>query len=504
MEAVPVELLDELDLVAAARAEAQATRNLLPPEAWQEVVGNHAQDVADWVRTRLRAGRANSPSVVVSASKGSWAVRPVPVLGIAERVAYRALTDHILKRTVPLDRSPESYAKFLTGPIQYGHGNTKGLRRLGDSPISHILGADIAAFYQYVDHQVLRQELALQTGMVEETDFLMYLLEEVQGASYGIPQLLDSSDSLSEVYVRIVERDVVRRGLKVWRFNDDFHIGVASYAESRDAIDVLSEAARRVGLNLNESKTYVKKFSSYVLDHLGVSVDSDTPVGLEDVEAALADDYSAGDPQAAIESAVETINSISTDNNGDGRINLHHLGRGELRELKRALGVFTRERDVQALDLVPTLYVFVPPLTPLICNYLVAVNDQEGDRVAQIWDSLTSDALSTVVSEWQSAWLVYVSRVCGLLAQPQRADWVRRQKIRQSGGLLHAEASLALATIGSASFDELDMALRMQSEAFAPWYVLGIRALNEAAPVGAERVNAVKGSSPLYRILLEA
>ena len=67
---------------------------------------------------------------------------------------------------------------------------------------------------------------------------------------------------------------------------------------------------------------------------------------------------------------------------------------------------------------------------------------------------------------------------------------------------MSAEASLALAEAGAIAFEELDVALRVEPDAFAPWYVLGIKALNDAGKVAQDRIQAVKGTSPIFKILL--
>ena len=73
----------------------------------------------------------------------------------------------------------------------------------------------------------------------ELVNALMQLLEETQGRAYGLPQLLDPSDRLSEVYIDRVERALIRAGFHTWRYNDDFRIGCRDYPETLDAIEHL-------------------------------------------------------------------------------------------------------------------------------------------------------------------------------------------------------------------------------------------------------------------------
>jgi hypothetical protein len=162
-----------------------------------------------------------------------------------------------------------------------------------------------------------------------------------------------------------------------------------------------------------------------------------------------------------------------------------------------------RHEDPAALSRVTHLCLFAPSLTPQLCQYLLNMHETEPVQVAQVWDSLTERHAQSL-SEWQSAWLVHVARKLGLLERETRSRYVEAQRLRGLGGLLHAEASLALAEVGGLSFSELDNALRTKPEPLAPWYVLGIKALARDHGLESRRLTAVRESSPLYRLLIGA
>ena len=118
MNPVKTSTLNALDFKKAAVAEASAWRNLLPPEPWLEIVGKYPQKFGEYARHCLEAGVANAPSVVSRARKRHQQTRPVPVVGIPQRIAYRALCDQVLAARTPADRSQEAYQEFVAGPIQ--------------------------------------------------------------------------------------------------------------------------------------------------------------------------------------------------------------------------------------------------------------------------------------------------------------------------------------------------------------------------------------------------
>jgi hypothetical protein len=125
---------------------------------------------------------------------------------------------------------------------------------------------------------------------------------------------------------------------------------------------------------------------------------------------------------------------------------------------------------------------------------------QEESKVAEIWDTLRAhDSLS----DWQALWLIYACRQLALLSKDSsRIDWVKIQKERGVGRLLHAESCLALADVGGVTFAELDQSLRLQPEALNPWYVLAMKDLRPNNPVLGQQIRAVRDTSPLYRLLL--
>jgi hypothetical protein len=168
----------------------------------------------------------------------------------------------------------------------------------------------------------------------------------------------------------------------------------------------------------------------------------------------------------------------------------------DVREIRHVIKALTKLEDDCALGLVAQIFVFLPQLTPPLCDYLVALH-RTGVDVARVWLEIIQR--TATYNAWQRAWLVYVARSCDLLSNPMCASWLAQEWTSSSGDLLQAEAALALATIGAIDFGELDLALRVEPEAFAPWYVLAVGVL---PGVSAEQLAALRGSAPLYERLL--
>lgn len=241
-------VLKRLRLSDALKAEKESSQNLMPPTPGWAALASNQDAFMKWLQAQLRAGFSPSHEVIVNARKVGRGVRPVAVWSLADRVVYRALVDFILRNEQELDRSPDAYGKFVGEPIKHARHIDLAKQRedISGPPVSkrvvfsvksstftHVVKSDITAFYQYIDHQILFDELLAKTGDYDAISALIQLLDETQGRRFGLPQLLTPSDRLSEVYIDIVHRSVRRQGFPIWRFSDDFRILCASYEEAR-------------------------------------------------------------------------------------------------------------------------------------------------------------------------------------------------------------------------------------------------------------------------------
>jgi hypothetical protein len=146
---------------------------------------------------------------------------------------------------------------LLTEPTR-GEGKWQAHREFGlNSEYSHIVEFDIASFYEYIDHEILLEELVLKTGNVELSRFLTDLLTEVQGRRVGLPQLSGDSDVLADTYLDVLARRLARDIYETSRFADDFRVLASSFEDAGSIIERASEYARDLGLVLSTEKTVI-------------------------------------------------------------------------------------------------------------------------------------------------------------------------------------------------------------------------------------------------------
>ena len=103
----------------------------------------------------------------------------------------------------------------------------------------------------------------MKTGNHLTVEAICSLLLETGGITFGLPQQSRASDVLAEVVLDRLERALVRRGLQVARYNDDFRFACNSWSSVVRSIEVLSEEARLMGLTVNDMKTITWGHAKY-------------------------------------------------------------------------------------------------------------------------------------------------------------------------------------------------------------------------------------------------
>ena len=188
---------------------------------------------------------------VLLARKLGRGARPLSLLGLQERILYRGVVALVEKAAqVSGNRSFEEFEAFQREPLE-----VQGCR--------YVLKADIAAYYQYIDHERLVDEVVAQTGDDLAVYIAVDLLHRATGRAYGLPQLNTSSDVLAEIYIEPMRRALIRSGFITYRFADDFRVACRTYAEALSAWEAADSAARDLGLVLNESKTSTPRLERY-------------------------------------------------------------------------------------------------------------------------------------------------------------------------------------------------------------------------------------------------
>lgn len=494
------ELRREIDIEGVVNQELASWNKLLPPRWGDRALRGNEETVAAWMTSVMRREVAVDPEEIVLARKLGRGARPCAILGLKERLLYRAAGSLIEDVTGPSDRSQDAYEAFQQAPADF-----EGCR--------YVLKADIASYYQYVDHERLVDEVVARTGDDLAVGLAVELLGETSGRQFGLPQLSSVSDVLADVYIDPMRRHLVRSGLAVWSFADDFRVACRSYDEALQALEAADEGARLLGLVLNEMKTATPGVDKY-RDSLTAVRDREralfADLDVEDLgepgpsEYADEDDLGEGanEPTLLDEDDFDEGDTGSEDEIEEGAVSEAQLlaaskvidlwvqeeededtQRSEpasvtAKLLGKALRVFAKGQDARALEHIASMLVYEPSLTPTIARY---VRTCGGSARNEARDTLDDVCESGILSTWQALW---IASVAGELprrrggAQRAHVQWLRAQMGSRQPAL-RAESALALARRRLLTANEIREVAAGLPSTHRPTAVLALAALGD-------------------------
>ncbi|MEU9923799.1 reverse transcriptase domain-containing protein [Streptomyces griseoluteus] len=185
----------------------------------------------------------------ITMPKKKFGHRPIVIPDVAARCLYVALVDSIDKQLEPDSR---------------GEGNWDAFEKFAEeSPNEYVVDIDIASCYEFIDHEILRRELLMRTMDYDKADSIHSFLRRCSFNNRGLPQLSTPSDRLADLYLSVLERQLLRRKLPVIRYADDFRVRVDSWEMANAVIEHAAEFARELGLILSSDKTGIMRAKAH-------------------------------------------------------------------------------------------------------------------------------------------------------------------------------------------------------------------------------------------------
>lgn len=433
------------DLSGAVQFATDHPRRLLPEREWlTAAIEAHRDDFAQMAHTQITGEWQPSRERIIGASKARHGVRPVAVWDPVSHAAYDALVAKITPSLPELVRSGDAWREFLRSPLA-----------LPKAKATYVVTADIASCYQFVDHGILAAELAERSNDRSIVQSIIDLLRETGDRRYGLPQQSRSSDIIAEPYLARLERAVVRKGLRLSRYNDDFRFMCASWSEVNKAIEVLSEEARSLGFTLNDSKIVTWKRASYeksldAADALRDKLSDEVGFVFDEYD----DDSVVSEEEADTEGALAVL-GLWEEVAGKGVVSEEHRAthRSLLELLPRALGSLTATAhdDQDAVHVAFDLLRFEQTLTPNVCRYLASVPTKE--YVLTAFDEFLDD--EGYLTDWQSWWVQAPFRKIEKYASSRkRREWLDGVFAKtEHAPLVRAETALTIASLSPSAID---------------------------------------------------
>lgn len=471
-----------------------APPRLLPRSSVCPALAGREDEVADWLTDQLNSDFVPSLQQVVAANKGGHGVRPIAVMDLPSRMAYRTLAEQLAITLPAMRRSRADWKEFKRSPL-----SRKG---------RYVVGADIAACYQQIDHELLARELLVQTGEFEIVDAISDLLHQTSGTRQGIPQQSHSSDLIADPFLAKLERSLIRRGLQVDRYNDDFLFTCATWSEVVRSIEVLEEEARRLGLIVNDQKTITWRRETYeaqldASDELRRELADEAELDLTHFDM---DPYDgtvvAEEPAQSDVDALSTLRILERWTSVAGRGTVSDRRRKEHRAVVELVPVAlatlrnTQDATKSVLKHCVKMLRFERTMTPSVGEYLATRVD---DRLSiDAFDSLLKS--ETYLNGWQTLWLQQpVARLPDFVTgrgSTLRLEWEDRALTSaEFTPVLRAEVARTLARHKKIEIDDLLGIYDRTSDVTRPVLAAAVALLDpppavKKAIVGDSRLNA--------------
>jgi hypothetical protein len=372
--------------------------------------------------SRCEAGFSPARQEVVWMPKAYLRYRPLSALPLAERTVFRGLAGDLARQMSELDTYRDTRDEFEADLLN------------DDREFTHFGLADVTSFYRYVPHALLEQRVVETTGRADLADAVRTLLTETMQADVGVPQNVGPSDQFADLVVAPIERRLLRAGLPVTRYNDDFRIGGTSNRAVRHGLEALQAELHTIGLTLNDSKTTILRretYAAHVAQLAGAEYEDAADIGDEPATDAL-----LRGTKTAFRSAIRKPAA--------GRSRLQEAE--ALANVRRTLRRFTRWRDPYALSHGQAIINRHPSLTQHYGRYCAQlVGAGHGEEVASY---LESTFRKFILTPWQELWLME-PLIAG--AQPigrSLSSWLTQRLAPDTPPILHARAALASAGVG--------------------------------------------------------
>jgi RNA-directed DNA polymerase len=387
------------DLRLALDGELDTPSRLLPVSPIAPALVARRDDVADWAYRQVSGSFTPAPETVVAVSKARHGVRPVAIWDLPSRLLYGALVARLAPALAVRSRGPGTWRGFQQQPL--------------DTDGDYIVAADIASCYQFIDHALLAEELLIQAGDYETVGAITGLLRETSGRIYGVPQQSTSSDVLAEVFLDKLERALLRRGLIVSRYNDDFRLTCNSWSEVVRSIEALSEEARLMGMVLNDSKMFTwsrSRYSDYLeeSDQLRSEIAGQAELDLESFEVDQYDDvttfndFDLDDVELLTATRIlERWSEVASSGRVPDDRRAEHRALLQLLPVAFAALSATGSSSDEALNVSMQMLRYEQTMTPHVARYLIGQTDEAG--VLRAFDHLLRQ--DAYLTGWQTWWL---------------------------------------------------------------------------------------------------
>jgi hypothetical protein len=403
---LPNGLITQPDLKAAVQRQCDSRPDLLPPDPADAAVlaVERTNAVAKHTNAAAVEGLVVPSRSAIAAHKARYATRPVLALSLPERALLEALLTKLREQINDLDLTEDptsvSYKDLQQRPIE--------------TEAPWVVGADVNSYFQYVNHQMLVDQLVARTGEWGLANAIRDILGGLMGRASGLPQGFRPMRLLGDVYLSQCVRALRRSGYDAWAHSDDLRIACKSRRHAHESVVVLDEALRDAGLSLNTEKCWMRPQSQYaewsarpqrLLDEFAELHDVVSLwelAGPYDEENADEDDEepSEDDIRGTVRLIFDWVAEKDQSTGGAA-------GWSDRIVITEALRKGTSYPEPHGVAMLPRILDEFPQLTDEVAQYLRAVSAIDEDAANTAVHEMC--APRRPLSAWQLAWLSWAS-----------------------------------------------------------------------------------------------
>ena len=194
--------------------------------------------------------------------------------GKIRALAVPSALDQALQRRVHELIRPSVEALLESSSYAYRRGLSRAgaataLRRAYDQGLRWVLRADVAAFFDSVDWELLRHKLTALWDDDPVVDLFMDWTrapvrfgDQLIHRDRGLPQGAVISPLLANLFLDEFDEEVAEAGFKLIRYADDFAVCCRNREQAEKAAARIRESLSDLGLSLNEAKSQLTTFDA--------------------------------------------------------------------------------------------------------------------------------------------------------------------------------------------------------------------------------------------------
>lgn len=276
-------LSEILDLeLAWRRVKRDQYNDIIPDILDLRDVDYDKENTINNLRKRVDMDYEPSSPLEIDVPKKGYTLRLGSNLIPEDRIVYQAVVDFISSKV----EEPPAECTFSYRLNKNSKSNDmfqfwrpwwlkmrKKMREVYTGDYCYLLRTDIAAYFEHIDHSILRTNIL--NGQIEDKqvlDLLNKLMKRwaVSDAKHiGIPQGCDASSCIGNLYLINLDKTMKRGDFKYFRYSDDIYVLTRDEKEARMAIKVITRELRRLHLNLQEAKTEIITDQKRVAEETG-------------------------------------------------------------------------------------------------------------------------------------------------------------------------------------------------------------------------------------------